>query len=119
LGNCFNALLSLSVTYELPLPIIASWRGFYDEKIPAQIPFNSVLPDALRVWKIPYMVIEEPSEIGMVDEVIEAAYDGNTPSVALISPKAWAGVEEDKVEHAESTTAERFPENSRTRNDEI
>jgi len=113
LGNCFNALLSLSVTYELPLPIIASWRGFYDEKIPAQIPFNSVLPEALRVWKIPCTVIEEPSEIGMVDEVIEAAYDGNTPSVALISPKAWAGVEEDKVERAESTTAERFPERGR------
>lgn len=113
LGNCFNALLSLSVTYELPLPIISSWRGFYDEKIPAQIPFNNVLPEVLRVWNIPCAVIEEPSEISMVNEVIEAAYDGNTPAVALISPKAWAGVEEDGVERAETGVTEQFPERGR------
>ena len=31
LGNCFNALLSLSVTYRLPLPILSSWRGVHNE----------------------------------------------------------------------------------------
>ena len=44
LGNMLNALLSLSRTYELPLPVIASWRGVYQETIPAQVPFNAALP---------------------------------------------------------------------------
>lgn len=91
LGNCFNALLSLSVTYELPLPIIASWRGIYKEEIPAQIPFNKNLPKALEAWNIPYRIIGDASEMDLLEDVILRAYEDNTPSAALISPKTWEG----------------------------
>ena len=37
IGNLLNALSSLNFTYELPLPIVASWRGVYQEGIPAQV----------------------------------------------------------------------------------
>src|SRR5512136_1396766 len=47
LGNMLNAILSLSMTFRLPLPILASWRGGEDETIPAQVPFNRPLPAIL------------------------------------------------------------------------
>ncbi|MHC1635898.1 MAG: sulfopyruvate decarboxylase subunit beta [Candidatus Methanospirareceae archaeon] len=93
LGNCFNALLSLSSTYKLPLPIIASWRGVYKEKIPAQIPFNKDLPKALQAWDIPYRIIEDADEIDLIDEVIKGAFERSCPFVALISPRVWEGSE--------------------------
>jgi len=94
LGNCFNALLSLSVIYGLPLPIITSWRGVYKEEIPAQIPFNKDLPKALHAWNIPHKIIENPAEIDLLEDIIMYAYENNTPSVALISPGTWEEVEE-------------------------
>lgn len=107
LGNCFNALLSLSVTYELPLPIIASWRGVYQERIRAQIPFNQNLPKALRAWGLPYAEIRKREDVGLVEEVLEEAYERNTPFVALLSPEVWG--EGGKREPRTS-----FPERRRT-----
>ena len=94
LGNCFNALLSLSVTFELPLPIITSWRGVYKEEIPAQIPLNKDLPKVLHAWNIHHKIIENPSEIELLEDIIMHAYENNTPSVALISPGTWENGEE-------------------------
>ena len=44
LGNSLNAIMSLTKTYDLPLPILASWRGVENEIIPAQVPFNAAIP---------------------------------------------------------------------------
>lgn len=89
LGNSLNAILSLSSTYKLPLPIIASWRGIYNEKIAAQIPFNEKIPKALEAWEIPYKIIEDSGDLDLITDVIDGAYENNCPFVALISPKAW------------------------------
>ncbi|MEA2051908.1 MAG: hypothetical protein U9O90_03675 [Euryarchaeota archaeon] len=47
LGSSINAIMSLTVTYKLPLPIIASWRGIYKEKIAAQEPVGKAMPKVL------------------------------------------------------------------------
>ena len=108
LGNCFNALLSLSVTYRLPLPILSSWRGVHNEDIPAQIPFNKALPDALRALGIPYKEIRTREGIEAVDEVIKEAYENSSPCVALLSPAIWTGSDSEELEHA-------FPERNKKR----
>ncbi|NQE05330.1 Sulfopyruvate decarboxylase [ANME-1 cluster archaeon GoMg1] len=108
LGNSMNALMSLTRTYELPLPIITSWRGVYREKIPAQIPFNKNLPRMLKAFDIPYTVIEDNSKINLIDNIICDAYENNRTHVALISPKTW---EKEGEEEAELT--ERFPKRER------
>jgi len=97
LGNCFGALLSLTVTYKLPLPIITSWRGVYNEKISAQIPFNKDLPKALESWNIPYKIIESPDQISSINEVIKGAFKNNTPYVALVSPEFWGDNRREEV----------------------
>jgi sulfopyruvate decarboxylase beta subunit len=89
IGNSLNALLSLSMAYQFPLPIIASWRGVYKEGIAAQVPFSKDLPKGLEAWNIPYQTILEPAEVDRMDDVIKQAYQRSTPYVALVSPKIW------------------------------
>ncbi|MEA2034870.1 MAG: sulfopyruvate decarboxylase subunit beta [Euryarchaeota archaeon] len=91
LGNSLNAIMSLSVLYELPLPVIASHRGVYNELIPAQIPFNSALPGVLSALGISFTIIHDASEIGLIADVIRDSYERSRPHVALISPKVWEG----------------------------
>jgi len=86
LGNMLNAILSLTTTYGLPLPILASWRGGAGEAIPAQIPFNHPLPQILAAAGIPCTILssrDRPQEIG---EAIAAAYSKPSPHVILIRP---------------------------------
>lgn len=89
LGNSINAIMSLCKTYEIPLPILASWRGIYKEKIPAQIPLGQALPSILTAADIPYKTIDSIDKIYNIKDVIRGAYENNTPYIALISPKVW------------------------------
>ena len=102
LGNSINAITSLTVTYGLPLPIIASWRGVYKEKIEAQVPLGKALPNVLDALELKYTIIENPSEIGSVEEVIQDAFENERPHIALISPKTWESdnvIKENTVPH--------------------
>jgi sulfopyruvate decarboxylase subunit beta len=94
LGNSLNALMTLPFLYGLPLPILASWRGYYQEKIPAQIPFNEKIPDLLRIYRIPCTIIRKPEELDLITSVISDAWIEGRPHVALISPQVWEGEEE-------------------------
>ena len=89
LGNMLNALMSLSRVYDLPLPILASWRGVYHEAICAQVPFNEPLPRVLDVYGIPYRIFSSGEDLIHLDEVIAGAYANRTPYVALIKPSCW------------------------------
>mgnify|MGYP000864366618 FL=1 len=94
LGNSLNAIMSLTVTFGLPLPILASWRGVYREAIPAQVPFNRAVPDVLAALNIPYTIIRDPSDEALIDTVVRDAYDAMRPHVGLILPSFWEGTEE-------------------------
>lgn len=89
IGNMLNALMSLTVTYSLPLPILASWRGVCHEAICAQIPFNEPLPRLLEVYGIPYRIFSSGEDLEHLDEVIAVAFEKRTPSIALILPSCW------------------------------
>jgi sulfopyruvate decarboxylase len=86
LGNMLNAILSLSVTFGLPLPILASWRGCEGEKIPAQIPFNRPLPKILAAAGIACTEISGPDAPHEIGEAIAAAYRNHAPHVILVKP---------------------------------
>ncbi len=89
LGNSLTVLSSLHKTYELPLPILASWRGVYKEGIPAQVHFGKSLPGILDNTGIPYIIAEKPGDLPAVKSAIYQAYKENTPYVILFSPKIW------------------------------
>jgi sulfopyruvate decarboxylase len=87
LGNMLNAILSLTVTFGLPLPVLASWRGCAGEKILAQIPFNRQLPAILSAAGIACTIISGPDAPHEIGEAITAAYQNRTPQVILFRPE--------------------------------
>jgi sulfopyruvate decarboxylase subunit beta len=89
LGNMINALCSLTLTYQLPLLVLASWRGVYQENIPAQIPLGQSLPKILEAIGAQYTIIENQSNLPMLDEAIQNAYTKNSLQVVLFSPQLW------------------------------
>jgi sulfopyruvate decarboxylase subunit beta len=91
LGNSLNAIMSLTKTYDLPLPVIASWRGVQDEVIPAQVPFNAAIPKILEATDIPYTIVHTNEEFGKLGDVIDDAFLHSRPHVALVLPGAWEG----------------------------
>ncbi|HDS44862.1 MAG TPA: sulfopyruvate decarboxylase subunit alpha [Methanomicrobia archaeon] len=89
LGTVLNALMSLTVTYELPLPILASWRGVYNERIEAQVPLGTALPKLLAALDLKHTIIEDATQLGSVEAVIQDAFENERPHIALISPRTW------------------------------
>ena len=86
LGNMLNAILSLTATFRLPLPILASWRGGEDEAIPAQVPFNRPLPAILSAAGIPHTILSERSSPERIGIAIQAAFRDMMPHVILAPP---------------------------------
>lgn len=108
LGNSLNAIMSLTKTYDLPLPIIASWRGVQDEIIPAQVPFNTAIPKILDATGIPYTVVHNHEEFGKIGDVIDDAFLHLRPHVALVLPKAWEGAGACREERAPPSRVRRI-----------
>jgi len=91
LGNMINALLSLNLTYGIPLPILASWRGIYKESIEAQWQLGKRLPAILSSAGINFTRIESLGELDKLDKAIKEAFNNGRPHVILMSPALWEG----------------------------
>ncbi len=89
LGNMINALCSLNKASGIPIPILASFRGFYKEGIDSQIPLGRHLPGILKGCDIPFTLIDEVEKLELLSYVIKDANDNSRPHVALMSPKLW------------------------------
>ena len=87
LGNSFNAIASLLKTYEIPLLIMASYRGYYAEQIPAQVPIGTALPGMLDALDIPHIILT--NGIKGLEEFIEHAQLKMEPHVVLLSPELF------------------------------
>ncbi|WGI18071.1 sulfopyruvate decarboxylase subunit alpha [Methanonatronarchaeum sp. AMET-Sl] len=89
IGNSINALLSLTKCYEIPLPLLISWRGVYDEKIEAQKPLGKRLPRLLKAMDIPYKLYNGKNH-QEIREHIEQAYKNNEVHAVLLRPDIWS-----------------------------
>ena len=91
IGNMINALLSLNLTYSIPLPVLASWRGVYKESIEAQVQLGERMPAILDAAGIKFTKIESKDELDKIDLVIKDSFKNTRPHIALISPAVWEG----------------------------
>ncbi len=91
IGNMVNALLSLNLTYGIPLPVLASWRGVYKETIEAQWALGKRMPEILSAAGIKFTRIESSRELDKIDYAIKEAFSNSHPHVVLISPSVWEG----------------------------
>ncbi|MDE4908357.1 sulfopyruvate decarboxylase subunit beta [Methanogenium marinum] len=92
LGTMLNAIMTLPVPYELPLPILASWRGIHRERVEVQMPFNIRIPDLLDALDIVYTVVHEAGDLDRIEGAIADAFEHHRPHIILISPKVWEGI---------------------------
>lgn len=91
IGNMINALGSLNLTYGIPLPVLASWRGVYNEKIEAQWQFGKNLPAILDAAGIKHTIIGSKEELDNIDNAIKDSFQNARPHVVLMSPAIWEG----------------------------
>jgi sulfopyruvate decarboxylase beta subunit len=89
LGNMVNALCSLTLTYQLPLLILASWRGIYRETIPAQIKLGKSIPALSKAINCRHHVIETIKDLPKIANATRKAYETLTPQIVLLSPLLW------------------------------
>jgi len=98
-GNMINALMSLTVTYHLPLSIFISHRGVYKEKIPAQVPLGQKLEDLLKALRIGYTILNHPEQLQQTSEPLQNVYLKKKIHAFLLRPSLW---EQDEKRHEPS-----------------
>lgn len=89
IGNLLNALSSLNFTYEIPLPIVASWRGVHKESIEAQVYWGTHLRAVLNALEVQSYEIHTIDDLFLVNEGIRTSFKTHLPVVVLISPQLW------------------------------
>ena len=106
IGNSLNALLSLAQVYQIPIPMIISWRGVYKEKIEAQKPMGEYLPAIFDAVKLPHVLVEEEQDLWKIKDAITRSYEEKIPIGILISPKFWEASIPDEVDNIIEQTLE-------------
>jgi sulfopyruvate decarboxylase beta subunit len=91
IGNMINALGSLNITYDIPLPVLASWRGVHKERIEAQWQLGKRLPAILDAAGIEFTTVETKDEMDKIDDAIRDSFDNTRPHIVLMSPAIWEG----------------------------
>lgn len=89
LGNMINALCSLTITYQLPLLVLASWRGVYQENIVAQNHLGKSLPRILEAIGSKYLIVKTRQDLPQFQKIVKTTYSKNSLQVVLFSPQFW------------------------------
>lgn len=90
LGNCINALASLTQLYGLPLFLLVAQRGGSGEPIGAQVPMGEATPRLLDALQIPYQRVTSPSELSAISQLARRAFENRGIAVVLLTPEVWA-----------------------------
>ena len=89
LGNCINALASLTGLYRLPLFLLMSHRGGPAEQFAAQIPMGQAVPRLLDSLNIPHRRVEKPADFDGLSSFMRQTYDNGAIGAALLSRELW------------------------------
>lgn len=88
LGNCLNAILSLSQLYALPLLILISYRGGPDESIDAQRPMGQAMRPLLQAVNVPFEEIETVADLSRISDLAAIARTGFV-AAGILHPGLW------------------------------
>jgi sulfopyruvate decarboxylase subunit alpha len=89
LGNCVNALASLTCLYRLPLFLLMSYRGGPGEPIAAQVPMGQAAPGVLEALTIPYMLVETSADLDTLASFMSQTYANSAVGAAFLSRELW------------------------------
>jgi sulfopyruvate decarboxylase beta subunit len=115
IGNLLNALSSLNFTYEIPLPIVASWRGIYQEGIPAQVYWGTRIKAVLHALDVTTYEVHTVEDLSLVSQGIRESFSTSVPVVVLISPELWQCALPDVVQQPQKERADASGESGKER----
>lgn len=86
MGNAINALASLAIPYQIPLPMFIGFRGELGEFNAAQVPMGQALRPILSALNIPHFLLTRPEEVHtQVDGALKLAYALESPVAVILS----------------------------------
>ena len=91
LGNAVTDIASLFQFYQLPLPVLMSWRGHYEEAMIVQNVLGGKTPRLLEALGVPCTIVEKAEDLDLVSAAIDDAYRCQTVHAVLLSPSVWEG----------------------------
>src|SRR5215813_1728508 len=95
-GNAINALASLAIPYQIPLPMFIGCRGELGEFNPSQVPMGQALRPILDAMRIPHFELTHPEETNViVDGALKLAFALESPVAVLMSTQL-AGWKDEK-----------------------
>ncbi len=95
-GNAINALASLAIPYQIPLPMFIGLRGDLGEFNPSQVSMGQSLCPIFAALNIPCYTLTQPSEVTtVVDGALKLAFALEQPVAILISTQL-AGWKDEK-----------------------
>jgi len=95
-GNAINALASLAIPYQIPVPLFIGFRGDLGEFNAAQVPMGQALRPILDALRIPYFLLTHPAEVPVVVEgALKLTYALEQPVAMLLSTQL-AGWKDEK-----------------------
>ncbi len=89
LGNCLNALLSLTQLYELPLLILATYRGGPDETICAQLPMGRAMRGLLQAANVRFEELATTSDLHTITGLARLAESSGRVVAGIVHPRVW------------------------------
>ena len=85
-GNAINALASLAIPYQIPLPLFIGLRGDLGDFNQTQVPMGQALRPMLETLRIPCYTLTRPDEVAtVVDGALKLTYALELPVAFLIS----------------------------------
>lgn len=89
LGNCGNALTSLTRFYRLPLLLVVGYRGGAHEPIAAQRPMGAATEGLLSALSVPFEIVDRAGALARLGRAARRARRESGPSAVLLRPQVW------------------------------
>ena len=88
IGNCINAIASITRACQFPLLMLVTMRGEWGEGNPWQVPMGRAAPEVLNTMGVRVAPVERPEEVGETVEAMAAlAYKATVPSAVLLTQR--------------------------------
>jgi sulfopyruvate decarboxylase alpha subunit len=87
-GNCINAIASITQTCRFPLLMLVTMRGEWGEGNPWQVPMGQAVPDVLKALDVQFARCDHGGEVGeTVDAMAGLAFKSSRAAAVLLSQR--------------------------------
>jgi sulfopyruvate decarboxylase subunit alpha len=86
-----NALAGMALHHQTPFLALAAHRGAYDDSFFYQVYKGQTVEGVLHALEVPFYVVDDESQLGLVERAAKQAYLARRPVVLLLRRQALLG----------------------------